>query len=92
MTDSLQRTIAALRHMPSVLSFAGVSDDDLLALGGVAEASLRCPPREPDRAMTAAGVNALRVTGGDIVDDVTATWRAMWDMWNAAPMPLRTTQ
>lgn len=91
--DTIARTIAAVFRVRAEIAAArrGVADapyfrhDDLLALWDAAEAGLRSPPREPDRAMTAAGVNALRVTGGDIVDDVTATWRAMWDMWNAAP-------
>ena len=91
--DTIARTIAAVFRVRAEIAAArrGVADapyfrhDDLLALWDAAEAGLRSPPREPDRAMTAAGVNALRVTGGDSVDDVTATWRAMWDMWNAAP-------
>jgi hypothetical protein len=39
-------------------------------------------PREPTVVMVNTGVNVMRVTGGNIYDDVRAMWRVMYD---AAP-------
>ena len=74
---------ASIEKMPGGFTLATSHARDLFVICDAAERGLRCPPREPDRMMTAAGINALRVTGGDIVDDVSATWRAMYD---AAPI------
>jgi len=52
---------------------------DRLEMAIRAGAAARAVPREPTPEMMRAGLNVLRVTGGDVFDDVVSMWRAMYD-------------
>ena len=53
--------------------------DRSLIRAGFAAGLARAVPREPNLAMERAGVNVLRVTGGDIYADACCMWQAMYD-------------
>lgn len=96
MTDTIARTIAALREFPVAVAAElyrlapgrkPPNGDDILVLCDAAEAGLRCPPREPTQAMLDAGSLVFHREQQKMIPKwepsiAARFWRAMWD---AAP-------